>query len=133
VSRAWIVPQGHSRFGVEGVLDFDTAARLLVESRQQFAGKGRMDIDLQGVRGSNSAGLALLLEWLELAYRQGISLRFRNLPESIARLAAITNLTGLLPVNKDGSSPRRGTHEAIPRVPIEISRHTHGQAPDNRR
>ena len=103
MSDAWIVPRGHSRFGVEGVLDFDTAALLLVESRLHFVGKGRIDVDLQGVRGSNSAGLALLLEWLELARRRGISLRFRNLPESIARLAAITNLTGLLPVNKGGS------------------------------
>lgn len=103
MSRAWIVPRGHSRFGVEGVLDFDTAARLLGESRRQFVGKGHMEVDLQGVRGANSAGLALLLEWLELAHRHGISLRFRNLPESIARLAAITNLTGLLPVNIGGS------------------------------
>ena len=103
MSGAWIVPQGRSRFGVQGVLDFDTVGPLALESRRQFIGKERMEVDLQGVRSSNSAGLALLLEWLELAHQRGISLRFRNLPESIARLAAITNLTGLLPVNKSGS------------------------------
>lgn len=103
MSDAWIVPRGHSRFGVEGVLDFDTVVTLVAESRRQFVGKERLEVDLQGVRASNSAGLALLLEWLELAHERGISLRFRNLPESIARLAAITNLTGLLPVNNGGS------------------------------
>lgn len=103
MNGAWIVPRGHSRFGVEGVLDFDTVGPLALESRRQFMGKERLEVDLQGVRSSNSAGLALLLEWLELARRHGISLRFRNLPESILRLAAITNLTGLLPVNKGGS------------------------------
>lgn len=103
MSGAWIVPRGHSRFAVEGVLDFDTVVPLVAASRGQFAGKERLEVDLQGVRSSNSAGLALLLEWLELAHRRGISLRFRNLPESIVRLAAITNLTGVLPVIKGGA------------------------------
>ena len=103
MSGAWIVPQGHGRFGVEGVLDFDTVAPLGLESRRQFEGKERLEVDLQGVRRSNSAGLALLLEWLELAQRSGISLSFRNLPDSLARLAKLANLTGILPVTKGGT------------------------------
>lgn len=104
MSGAWIVPRGHTRLGVEGVLDFDTVVPLVAESRQYFAGKGgRLEVDLQGVQRANSAGLALLLEWLELAKKREISLHFRNLPESLTRLAAITNLTGLLPVIKGGA------------------------------
>jgi phospholipid transport system transporter-binding protein len=103
MSGAWIVPRGHTRFGVEGELDFDTVAPLVADSRRYFAGSERLEVDLQGVRRANSAGLALLLEWLELAHRRGISLRFSNLPESLARLAAITNLTGLLPVVRGGA------------------------------
>ena len=104
MNGAWIVPRGHARLGVEGILDFDTVVPLIAESRRYFAGKGRrLEVDLQGVHGANSAGLALLLEWLELAQKRGISLRFRNLPESLTRLAAITNLTGLLPVIKGGA------------------------------
>jgi len=104
MSGAWIVAGGHSRLGVEGVLDFDTVVPLMDQSRRYFAGESRrLEVDLQGVRRANSAGLALLLEWLELAQERGISLRFRNLPESLARLAAIANLTGLLPVIKGGA------------------------------
>jgi len=103
MSGAWIVPRGHTRFAVEGVLDFDTVAPLVDASRRQFTGKERLEVDLQGVRSCNSAGLVLLLEWLELAHRRGISLRFRNVPESMGRLAAITNLTGFLPVTKSGA------------------------------
>ncbi len=103
MSGAWIVPCGHSRLGVEGVLDFDSVVPLAAESRRHFAGKERLEVDLQGVRRANSAGLVLLLEWLELAHRCGISLRFRNLPESLARLASLSNLTGLLPVIKGGA------------------------------
>jgi phospholipid transport system transporter-binding protein len=99
---AWIVPRGRSRFGVEGVLDFDTVGPLAAEARPLFSGKERLEIDLQGVRSANSAGLALLLEWLELAHRGGVSLRFRNLPESLSGLASVTNVTGLLPVVKSG-------------------------------
>lgn len=103
MSDAWIVPRGHTRLAVEGVLDFDSVAPLAAESRRYFAGKGRLEVDLQGVLRANSAGLALLLEWMELAQRRGISLRFRNLPDSLTRLAGITNLTGMLPVTKGGA------------------------------
>jgi len=104
MSGAWIVPRGHTRLGVEGVLSFDTVLPLMAESRRYFKREARhLEVDLGGVRRANSAGLALLLEWLELAKKREISLRFRNLPESLTRLAVITNLTGLLPVSEDGA------------------------------
>ena len=104
MSGAWFVPAGHSRIGVQGVLDFDTVTPLVAESGRYFTGEhSRLELDLKGVRSANSAGLALLLEWLEIAQARGISLRFRNLPESLARLAAISNVTGLLPVIEGGA------------------------------
>jgi len=102
MSRAWMVPRGHTRFAVEGVLDFESVVPLLAESRAQFTGKQRLQIDLDGVRRANSAGLVLLLEWMELARRQGVSLRFHNPPKSLLRLAAVTNVTELLPVTNGG-------------------------------
>ena len=100
MSGAWIVPAGHARIGVEGTLDFDSVEPLLAETRCQFAGAERLEIDLRGVRHANSAGLALLLEWVELAERQGVSLRLANPPQSLMRLAEVTNVTELLPVTK---------------------------------
>jgi len=103
MSGSWLVPCGYSRIAVEGVLDFDSVGPLFAESRPQFEGKDRLEIDLQGVRCINSAGLALLLEWLELARSQGVSLRFHNPPEPLMRLGAVANVTALLPVVDSGA------------------------------
>jgi phospholipid transport system transporter-binding protein len=97
MSSAGVVPRGDSGFGIEGVLDFTTVARLAAEGERMFSGRGRVEIDLQGVRAANSAGLALLLEWMEQARRRRIVLRFHNLPESIERLARLANLSATLP------------------------------------
>jgi len=95
---AWIVPAGHTRIAIEGALDFDTVVPLLAQSRRYLTGGERLEIDLHGVRRANSAGLALMLEWLELARRYGVSLQFQSPPESLMRLAAVTNVAELLPV-----------------------------------
>jgi len=55
-------------------------------------------VDLSGVERANSAGLALLLEWLEVAHAGGLSLSYVHLPESLQRLAAVSNLDAVLPV-----------------------------------
>jgi phospholipid transport system transporter-binding protein len=91
-----IVSRGEARFGVEGVLDFATVTKLAAEGERLFSGPGRVEVDLQGVTSTNSAGLALLLEWMDLAHRRKFSLRFRNPPEPLVRLADLANLSGLL-------------------------------------
>jgi phospholipid transport system transporter-binding protein len=96
---AAIVAYDGSHFGVEGVLDFDSVVALVAEGERLFSGQGPLDVDLRGVREANSAGLALLLEWLDLARRRKLELRYRNLPESLVRLAELTNLGGLLPAS----------------------------------
>ena len=99
MKTAAIVSQGAARFGVEGTLDFDSVVALVAEGERLFSGPGPVELDLQGVQEANSAGLALLLEWLDIARRRKLVLRFRNLPGSLVRLAELTNLGGLLPVS----------------------------------
>jgi len=100
MNGAWIAPRGRGRIAVEGVLDFDSVVPLLAQSRSHLGENKHLEVDLRGVRRANSAGLALLLEWVDLAHRQGVSLRLRNPPESLMRLAAVTNVAELLPVIK---------------------------------
>ena len=99
MKAAWIVPAGHTRIRVEGVLNFDTVAPLLADSSERFTTEERLEIDLRGVRRANSAGLALLLEWMALAKKHGTSLHLLNPPEALLRLAAVTNVTELLPID----------------------------------
>ena len=64
-------------------------------------GKG-LAIDLGGVTSANSAGLALLLEWLDLARSRRVDLHYLNLPESLVRIADFSNLQSLLPTAPAG-------------------------------
>jgi phospholipid transport system transporter-binding protein len=87
---------------VVGVLDFATVPALAAEGERLLPVSGRVEIDLSGVTAANSAGLALLLEWLEIARQRKLGLRFRALPDPLVRLARLTNLTNLLPVSPAG-------------------------------
>lgn len=99
MSRATLIDLGSGRYKVTGDLDFNSVAPLVADGERQFAGAGvgPLDIDLAEVGQANSAGLALLFEWLDRAKGRGQTLRFTSFPNSLARIAAITNLTGLLP------------------------------------
>jgi phospholipid transport system transporter-binding protein len=90
------IRRGENGLVLEGVLDFDSVARLLPEGDALLAGPGSLDLDLSGVREANSAGLALLLEWLSLARERDLRLRLRNLPEPLERLAALADVSELL-------------------------------------
>ena len=91
-------PQAWERFALEGVLDFATVRALLRDGERMLAGEGPLAIDLAAVHEANSAGLALLLEWIDLAQRRGRPLHLYNLPESLVHLAELANLGPLLPL-----------------------------------
>ena len=101
MTAAALTATGPGQFGVTGDLDFNSVGTLVGEGERLFAASLAVRVDLQGVGQANSAGLALLLEWLEQAKRRDQRLELVNLPESLARIAAITNLAGLLPLGTD--------------------------------
>jgi phospholipid transport system transporter-binding protein len=105
MTEARLTPCGEGRFCLEGVLDFGTVTRLAASGRACLKGDANVDIDLAGVQAANSAGLALLLEWLDIARERGVKLTYRNLPDSLVRIAAVSNLESLLPVGT--SEPKR--------------------------
>jgi hypothetical protein len=71
VSQARLQFQGRSegvaRYALVGVLDFQTVPGLLPDGQRMLEGEGPLELDLVEVREANSAGLALLLEWIDLA------------------------------------------------------------------
>jgi phospholipid transport system transporter-binding protein len=95
---------GSGQYRLTGDLDFASVVPLVLEGERVFAASPRVRIDLQGVGQANSAGLALLLEWVEQAKRRDRHLELVNLPESLARIARITNLAGLLPLGTDAAT-----------------------------
>jgi phospholipid transport system transporter-binding protein len=47
-------------------------------------------IDLAGIKKSDSAGLALLIEWLKISQKSLAQLRFKNIPTQLITLAKLS-------------------------------------------
>lgn len=81
---------------VTGPLDIDTVSALLPQGSDAI-GRGRAAvIDLAGVTMSDSAGLALLIEWLSIARGAHRTLRYENLPSQLRQLANLSEVEELL-------------------------------------
>ena len=96
MSDARLESLGSGRFRLNGVLDVSTAADVLAQSVERFANVTRIDVDLGGVSDADSAGLALLIEWLRRAREKSQQIFFANVPGQINALAKISEVDELL-------------------------------------
>ena len=83
---------------IVGTLSFDNVTSLLDESMSMFDGKSVLKFDLEAVDKSDSAGLALLIEWMSLATKKGQSVSFVNLPKQMLDIASVSGLNEVLPL-----------------------------------
>lgn len=98
MSKAKLEALGGERYRVSGVLDAATAPALLEQSAERFSATPgtQIHVDLGGVSEGDSAGLALLLEWLRVAKQRQQGIHFVNLPAQVAALARISEVEELL-------------------------------------
>ncbi len=87
---------GDGRFALTGEMSFDTAERILRASEKPFEEHTQLEIDLSGVTNSDSAGLALLLEWVTWANHTVREIRFEGMPERVMAIAKTTEVDELL-------------------------------------
>jgi phospholipid transport system transporter-binding protein len=89
---------GDGRLALAGSLTFATAraARDLGTRTISAAGSGALEIDCAGVTAADSAGLAVLLDWLRIAKSARRSLRYTHLPAGLVALASIGEVAELL-------------------------------------
>ena len=90
--------QGDGRFAVQGELNLVTVGALWKKSRRLFQRQPPSWIDLAGVGHCDSAGVALLVEWLCQARTDGRDLRFVNLTPQMLAIIKVTDLDTLLPL-----------------------------------
>jgi len=88
--------QGGGRFQFNGNMTFLTAGKILRESEEMFEDFSRIEVDLSGVTKSDSAGLALLLEWITWANHTVREIRFVGVPAKIDAIARTTEVDHLL-------------------------------------
>jgi phospholipid transport system transporter-binding protein len=88
--------RGNGQFAVYGDLTFRTAALVLDESKALFADHSSIDLDLAGVKRADSAGLALMLEWVNWARNNVREIRFHNIPAQVISIAQISEVEEML-------------------------------------
>ncbi len=96
VSDYTLTDLGDGRFALSGAMSFETAEQILRESEDPFAEHARLEIDLSAVDKADSAGLALLLEWITWANHTVREIRFTGMPDSIVAIAETTEVGQLL-------------------------------------
>ncbi len=96
MSKFELEDRGEGRFALSGEMTFDTAERILKKSEEPFEQHTQLEIDLSGITMSDSAGLALLLEWVTWANHTVREIRFKGMPERVMAIAKTTEVERLL-------------------------------------
>jgi phospholipid transport system transporter-binding protein len=87
---------GGGRFAIRGAFGFTTVTAILERSRQLFDDVTVIKVDFSGVSDADSAGLALLLEWVSWARSARREMRFFEIPSQIRAVAEISEVDGIL-------------------------------------
>ncbi len=81
---------------VTGVLDFTTAGQAMSAVVPCIRKIPQLRIDLAAVTLCNSAGLALMIEWLAEARRNTHSVTFSSVPDALQQLSRVCQVDGLI-------------------------------------
>ena len=89
-----VVESAPGRITVNGALTFATAREARATGLGLIAAsQGReIVVDCGSISESDSAGLAVLLDWLGAAQRRHVALRFANVPERLMAIAQISEI-----------------------------------------
>jgi phospholipid transport system transporter-binding protein len=104
VSEYELCELGDGRFELRGEVSFHTAEDILRGSEKAFAGFAKVDVNLSAVERTDSAGLALLLEWISRAANADTEIQFSNIPEKIQAIAVTAEINEALERSYSSSS-----------------------------
>lgn len=91
-SAEFDVALADGKLAVTGVLSFDTVPDVLTRTAAWIAASVQT-VDLAGVRRADTAGLALMVEWLRRARLAGRSLKFIKIPEQVREIIRVNGLS----------------------------------------
>jgi phospholipid transport system transporter-binding protein len=90
VSKLNLINQGNGVFIIDGDLTFATIDKHTVKSFEFLKSSRSITIDFEKVSCTDSAGLALMIEWIKQARHYRTSLHFKNIPEQLRNLAKLS-------------------------------------------
>jgi phospholipid transport system transporter-binding protein len=91
-----IEPAAAGRLVASGELSFETAAQALRQGDGLITRGGTWVIDLSRIESGDSAGVAVLVEWLATARARDATLRYETIPPQMLAIARISDLEDLL-------------------------------------
>lgn len=83
-----------------GALTFASVPEVYRQGSALFVDDDRasLTLDLKNIEHTDSAGLALLLEWMRSARQQHKVIHFKNVPPQLLSLANLSGLDDILPL-----------------------------------
>lgn len=81
---------------VEGDLNFTSVNHVWKNSLPLLDQCPRLVFDLSRVTSANSAGLALLLEWMRYAKSRNKAIQFDHLPDQLLSIAKVSGIIEML-------------------------------------
>jgi len=93
-----ILQHGEGRFGLIGSVDFDNAGWIMAAGQKLFVQHDSIVVDMSEAVVSNTAGLALLMEWASWCDIHDKRLCYDGLQASALAVAELNGVTMMLPV-----------------------------------
>ena len=96
-AQAAFVAASTGVYRLESALTFATVPALHRPGLERIAAaEGELQFDLHGVGATDSAGLALLVDWLAAARARHCTLRYGQPPEALLALAKLSDVEPLI-------------------------------------
>lgn len=95
MSRAVLFTPGNT-WQVQGDLNFETTPELFTSAQEAMSKQIPASIDLAAVERVDSAGVALMLDWIRAARARDKTLQFRNVPDHMMSIAELCGVSHLL-------------------------------------
>jgi phospholipid transport system transporter-binding protein len=96
MAEATLIDHGAGSWLLQGELGFESVSAVLQAAGSRMQGEARLEVDLKGVSRADSAGLALLVEWLREAENAGNEIVFVNVPDQLLSIARVCGLDEIL-------------------------------------
>mgnify|MGYP000435658086 CR=1 FL=1 len=95
--------EGAGHFRVTGPMTFETASDLAEQSGRLDGDSDPLRLDLSAVGHVDSAGVAVLVDWLATARAAGRELVFESAPEQLTAIARVSGVDALLGLGTGGA------------------------------
>jgi phospholipid transport system transporter-binding protein len=103
VTKLEVIESPKDFYSLQGELSRNTIAKSdalasLKKNNQNTDCNDTLTLDMSGVSHSDTAGLAWLMNFLKYNQQQNIQFKLKNIPESLVKLAKISDVDGFLSV-----------------------------------